>query len=249
MRPTHGRIAVDGVIPFAPSFDVVGWFARDPSVLERVGMALFAESRAAATTQRLFFARDAFELVDGSVNAAVRPAADAIAELFNTNEELQVSKAGLKPWFEVFRVVQGSEIWSNRKTWIEEIKPTFGPGIRERLEWASGIDAAAFADARAQHTEIKAYLADLLEPHDVLCLPTSPRVAPRKGMEQDKLEVEYRAQAMCLLCLAGLGGLPQISLPLASQDGLPLGVSLVGALGADMLLLALAVDLLSPHGS
>ncbi len=246
MRPTHGRVATDGVIPFAPSFDVVGWFARDPSVLERVGMELFAEPKSTATTKRLLFANDAFELVEASVNAAVRPAVDAIAELFNTTAELRVSSAGLNQWFEVFRVVQGSEIWGNRKTWIEEVKPTFGPGIRERLEWASGIDAAAFSEARTKHAEIKAYLADLLEPHDILCLPTSPRVAPRKGMEQDKLEVEYRAQAMCLLCIAGLGGLPQISLPLASQDGLPLGVSLVGAPGSDMLLLALAVDLLSP---
>ncbi len=249
MRPTHGRVATDGVIPFAPSFDVVGWFARDPDVLERVGMELFAEQKTTATAKRLFFARDAFELVDPKVNEAVHPVIDEIAERFTSTEELQVSKSGLNAWFEVFRVVQGSEIWGNRKTWIEDVKPTFGPGIRERLEWASGIDPATFAKARAQHAEIKAYLAELLQPHDILCLPTSPRVAPRKGLEPDKLEVEYRAQAMCLLCIAGLGGLPQISLPLASQDGLPLGVSLVGAPGADMLLLALAVDLLSSRDS
>ena len=130
MRPTHGRIATDGVIPFAPSFDVVGWFARDPSLLERVGMELFAEPKGMATKKRLLFASDAFELVDASVNAAIRPAVDAIAELFDSTAELQVSSAGLNTWFEVSRVVQGSEIWGNRKTWIEEVNPTFGPGIR-----------------------------------------------------------------------------------------------------------------------
>ena len=47
-------------------------------------------------------------------------------------------------------------------------------------------------------------------------------------------------QAMCLLCIAGLGGLPQVSLPLATLDGLPLGLSIVGPPGSDMTLLALA---------
>ena len=49
---------------------------------------------------------------------------------------------------------------------------------------------------------------------------------------------------MCLLCIAGLAGLPQISLPLATIDGLPLGLSLVGPPGADRQLLALSRTLM-----
>jgi amidase len=45
---------------------------------------------------------------------------------------------------------------------------------------------------------------------------------------------------MCLLCIAGLGGLPQISLPLATLDGCPLGLSLIARRGADEMLLAIA---------
>ncbi|MFS2056261.1 amidase family protein, partial [Variovorax sp. CT11-76] len=40
MRPTHGRIPLDGVLPFAPSYDTVGWFARDAELLRRAGHAL-----------------------------------------------------------------------------------------------------------------------------------------------------------------------------------------------------------------
>jgi amidase len=40
IRPTHGRVATDGVLPFAGSFDVVGWFARDPALLASVGSLL-----------------------------------------------------------------------------------------------------------------------------------------------------------------------------------------------------------------
>ena len=81
---------------------------------------------------------------------------------------------------------------------------------------------------------------ELLGPGDVLCLPTSPRAAPLLGTPVDRIEVEYRNQAMCLLCIAGLAGLPQLSMPMATIDGLPLGLSIVGRQGTDTMLLALA---------
>ena len=68
---------------------------------------------------------------------------------------------------------------------------------------------------------------------------------PLRGTETNTLEIVYRTQAMNLLCIAGLGGLPQISLPLVTQGGLPLGLSFIGAPGCDMNLLALAVSLVS----
>ena len=78
---------------------------------------------------------------------------------------------------------------------------------------------------------------------DVLCLPTSPRAAPPLGTPVDKIEIEYRNQAMCLLCIAGLAGLPQLSLPMATIDGLPLGLSIVGRQGTDTMLLSIAAAL------
>ena len=67
---------------------------------------------------------------------------------------------------------------------------------------------------------------------------------PLKDALSDDLEVRFRQQAMNLLCIAGLAGLPQVSLPLATLDGLPLGLSLVGRRGADRRLLALAEALM-----
>ena len=68
----------------------------------------------------------------------------------------------------------------------------------------------------------------LLGDDGVICLPTSPRGAPLRGTPVDQIEVEYRNQAMRLLCIAGLTGLPQITLPMATTGGLPLGLSLIG---------------------
>ncbi len=39
LRPTHGRISLDGVSRFAPRFDTVGWFARDAAMLKRSSAA------------------------------------------------------------------------------------------------------------------------------------------------------------------------------------------------------------------
>ena len=240
MRPTHGRVSVDGVIPFAGSFDVVGWFATDPDTFERVGSILLNEPASETLPRRLLLADDAFDLVLPEVRAAVQPDVSRLAEIVGASENLTVSRDGLRAWFEIFRIVQGSELWANRKAWIEEVKPTIGPGVRERIEWASSLGDPEIADATKAYTAIKTYIREKLEPGDVLCLPTSPRVAPLKSEPASTLENEYRMQAMCLLCIAGLGGLPQVSLPVADVDGLPLGLSIVGAPGSDMQLLALA---------
>jgi amidase len=47
-----------------------------------------------------------------------------------------------------------------------------------------------------------------------------------------------------MLCIAGLARLPQVSLPLATLNGCPLGLSLIAARGNDTLLLALAIKLM-----
>src|SRR5207253_8128299 len=41
-RPSHGAISVAGVMPFAPTFDTVGIFAKSADVLERVATVLLA---------------------------------------------------------------------------------------------------------------------------------------------------------------------------------------------------------------
>jgi amidase len=53
---------------------------------------------------------------------------------------------------------------------------------------------------------------------------------------------------MSLLSIAGLGGLPQISLPLATLEGCPLGLSLVGRRGTDEQLLKLSRLIMKRRG-
>ncbi len=244
IRPTHGRISLEGAIPFGPSFDVAGWFARDAAILERVGEVLLGPDPTPAAPRRLVLLRDAFDLVEPAVESALRPAVECLRRLLPERVELDMSGSRLADWFEVFKTIQASEVWGNHGAWIQSAKPALGPGIKERMAWASSLQSEAVAEARAARRDIEASVRARLRPSDVLCLPSSPRVAPLLNSPIDKIEVEYREQAMRLLCIAGLNGLPQISLPLASIDSLPLGLSIAGPRGSDRGLLALATSLM-----
>ena len=240
MRPSHGRVPLDGVIPFGPSFDVCGWFARDPHVFAHVGRVLLADHAPAALPQRLLVATDAFAMVDQRVRDTLHTAIARVSAVVGATREVNVSIEGLQEWMEIFRVIQAFEIWTNHGPWIQEVQPTCGPGVCDRFAWAATVTPAQAAAARQKRAQIMARLQGLIAADAVLCLPTSPRIAPFKNTVADLVEGTYRHQAMCLLCIAGLGGLPQVSLPLAMLDGLPLGLSLVGTRGVDTALLELA---------
>ena len=70
LRPTHGRIPLDGILQQAPSYDTIGWFARDVETFARVGSVLFGSDIAAGRPRKLTIAEDAFAAADDSVAAA-----------------------------------------------------------------------------------------------------------------------------------------------------------------------------------
>jgi amidase len=228
MRPTHGRVSLEHACPLASSFDTAGWFARDPAVLARVGRVLLRDSSAAAAPARVLLGQDAFTLIGQDAAAALRPALERVTGVL-----------GLAQWFQVFRLLQGAEVWRQHGDWVQRVKPKLGPGIRERVVWAATIEPKDAAAAQLEREDIARRMAALLTGNAVLLLPTVPGIAPLRNTPVSQLD-EFRAQAMSVLCIAGLARLPQITLPLATLDGCPLGLSLVAARGNDTMLLDLA---------
>jgi amidase len=104
------------------------------------------------------------------------------------------------------------------------------------------VTARDVATARADHATIRARIRALLEPGTMLCLPTAPCIAPLLDASSETLD-RYRSGVMALTCIAGLAGLPQVSVPAAMVAGCPVGFSLVGWAGADETLLQVAVTL------
>ena len=247
MRPTHGGVSATGVIPFAPSFDTVGWFARSADTLQQAGRAILDVRDTEQTPERLLIADDCFNLVEADISESLQPAVESVTGIFTHKESVTVApdKSGLDPFMECFRTIQGYEIWQSLGGWIEQHKPDLGPGIAERVAFAKTVTAAQAESSRIYRQTVQQHLDELIRPGDVLCLPTSPRVAPLKGTATDTMEVTYRYQAICLLSIAGLGGLPEVTLPLGTSNGLPVGLSLVGARGTDHMLLDLAQKIIS----
>jgi amidase len=248
IRPTHGRVAMDGACPLAPSFDTCGWFARDAAVLSRVGEVLLRPTHRevlAAEPGRLLLAQDAFALVMPDANAAMHQAVAHIEQQLGAAEPVTVSEAGLSAWFEVFRTLQFAEIQATHGDWIAAARPTFGPAIAQRFSAVASADPALVAPALEARRAIATHLDELLRDNAILLLPSMPDIAPLRQSPADET-IAFRERAMGMLCVAGLGRLPQVSVPFATVRGCPLGVSLVAARGNDELLLTLARQLTPP---
>jgi amidase len=237
IRPTHGRVSLEGVCALAPSFDTAGWFASSAETLERVGGVLLGG--AAAAPGRLLFATDAFALAGDVVTAALGLALDRVRAALGAGEPVTVSREGLPEWFKVFRTLQGAEVWAQHGEWVTRVKPALGPGVKERMAWAATVGPQDVAPARAQREAIARRMDELLAGNAVLVLPTVPGIAPYVASPPAAID-DFRGRAMSLLCIAGLARLPQVSLPLATLDGCPLGLSLLAGRGNDEMLLALA---------
>ena len=239
LRPTHGRISLTGACALAASFDVAGWFARDAALLECVGRVLLNDQAPAPKPGGLLYAQDAFALLDGAVTKALEPAVARVTALLGKPRNVTVASEGLPRWFQVFRRLQGAEAWAQHRDWIARVKPHFGPGVRERFEWASTVIASDVASLKDKREDLTRRMADMLKDNAILVLPTVPAIAPLRNTPIAELD-EFRAHAMSLLCIAGLARLPQISLPLVKLDACPLGLSLIAARGNDTLLLDIA---------
>jgi amidase len=239
LRPTHGRIPLNGACALAASFDVAGPFARDPVLLERVARVLLKDDQPASTHGPLLYAEDAFALLDAAVKRQFAPAVARVTAALGAPRNVTVASEGLPQWFQIFRTLQGAEAWAEHAEWIERVKPRFGPGVKERFAWAATLTDSEVAPLKAQRERIADRMADLLRDNAVLVLPTVHTIAPLRNTPPADLD-DFRSRAMSLLCIAGLARLPQISLPLATFDGCPLGLSLVAARGNDTLLLELA---------
>jgi amidase len=242
IRPTHGRVHLSGAMAMAPSFDVAGWFANGPGVFRRVGQVLLEGAPHSAKVEALIVLEDAFEQTDAAAAALLRSALAAMKDDLPPPKEARVAAEGLDPWRECFRVIQGFEIWGIYGEFIERRRPRLGPGVRERFAFAAKVSQRDAEEARKLKARARDQVRKLAKPGTILALPTTPGVAPRVDVPSDSLE-SFRANVMRLTCIAGLSGLPQVTIPTGTVSGCPVGLSFIGWAGADEVLLDLAVRL------
>lgn len=85
-------------------------------------------------------------------------------------------------------------------------------------------------------------LDGLLGSRGFITLPSAPGPAPLKNLAAGELDA-FRTKALALTSIAGLCGMPQVSIPCATMGGLPVGLGIIAPRGKDAELLQLTVDL------
>jgi amidase len=239
IRPTHGRLPLDGMLPQAPESDTTGWFARDAAAFARVSSVMLGEAVPTTLPVRLVVAVDTFGFADAEVQAALQPMLVRLGGLIGNVREDLLAPQGLSVWARAQRTLQPFEAWTTFKDWIERENPRLAYVVARNLMAGSAISAAERNWAALMRSEVRARLAHLLPPGTILCLPTTPCIAPLKGQSIASLD-PVRDRITCLAALGGLAGHPQVSLPGATVDGAPVGLSIVGPRGGDASLIAVA---------
>lgn len=247
MRPTHGRVAANGCFTLAHSFDTVAWFAREGALMITLLEELARTRVEGRGLVRLLVAQDAVALLDAPVRDAFLTLCEAGLPGFAV-ETLPAGALALADWAAAFRTLQAAEIWQQHGRWVTQRQPQLGADIAQRFDAASRIGREAVAPAQAVRVAASTTLAQVLGTDALLLWPTVPTVAPRNDAPLDHVN-EIRARSQQLLSPAGLAGLPQVSLPWRRFDGAPLGLSLLGARGADEAVLATARTLADAIGA
>jgi amidase len=240
IRPTHGRISLEGVLDLSPSLDTCGYFARDVETFARVSHVLLgADPSPLPDKIRLLKPSDIWALLDADVTAAQTGPMARVEAALGEPRPVTVVLDDIDSMYWNFRYIQGREAWMVNGPLITRFCPPLGSGVAERFDWSSKVTDAQLTGATIYRERFKKHLANLLGSDGVLVLPTVPDISPLTTEAGEKLE-SYRNRSIQMLCIAGLSGFPQISMPLGHRLGAPLGLSLLGPAGSDASLVELA---------
>lgn len=246
LRPTHGRIPLDGVLLQAPSYDTVGWFAPNAEIFSRVGAVLLQSEIAEARPHRLVMAEDAFEMADQTVVAALQPVVEVVTSLIGNTTTERLAPAGLSGWLEQQVVLQSREAWESVRDWVDRVNPQLSFRVAKMYGAAGEISDAEVKAAKSDRTAVVKRMAEVLADGAVVCLPTTPAPAPLLG-ERLSTRQAIQSKLFALVTIASTAGMPQINLPLAEVNGLPVGLSLIGARGSDEMLIAFAREVAAAY--
>lgn len=240
LRPTHGRIPVEGLMTQAPSFDTVGFFARDAETFARVGEVLLREPAAdPAPPDDVLLATDCFALADPEVRTALAPVLAAVRAAGVRVTEVRLADGDLPEWARPARLLQSHEFDRTFAPWIDAANPRLSFEVASALAGAALIRDADVVAPERFRADVRRRFDDLLDGRRVLALPTTAILPIRRDARLSAMRTAVD-RLVELTCVAGLAGLPQVSLPLGRAGTVPVGLSLIGWRGSDARLIGMA---------
>lgn len=242
IRVTQDRFDFAGAMAMAPSFDAGGWFSASAGLLRHAGPVLLEGQGVPGPVTSVVLLEDALDNADAAVAQVVQDALAAAGATIPEVGRLPLGTLPLEEWREAMRVLQAHEVWKTFGEFITTARPDLGPGVRERMAAAEQVTDEQAEQSRQVVLAARAEMERLTPVGTVLALPTTPSLAPRLGAGGPDLE-DYRVKGMRLVCMASIGGLPQVTIPVGIIDDAPVSLSFIGWRGGDEALLDLAVTL------
>jgi Asp-tRNA(Asn)/Glu-tRNA(Gln) amidotransferase A subunit family amidase len=247
LKPTQGRLSIEGMMSLAPEMDCPGLLAGSLDDL-RLAWEVVADGPNDRTAPSVvgLLRGGRWERCALEIKAAVGRAAERFRD---TGVELRdVDGSALD---DVHRV------W-NRLAWPPFAEryvgltgnPSLGAGAASLLEWGS-THRDELPDARARGERIRGWFADAFDRVDLFLAATTPYVAPPIDAGEvdlgDGTAIDvHRGGPSWLTTAANVAGLPALNVPFSmSSGGLPIGVQLIGRANAEDALLA-AAELIRP---
>jgi amidase len=249
LRTSHGAISLEGAMPLAPTLDTFGWFARDMEVYEKVaGVLLAGQNAGEDRAPRLMRHPLLDDLLLGATEADEYARMRALVEeALGPASPVPALSQSIDELYWTFRKIQAFEAWQVHGPFISSGDRQLGPGVKERFEYGASLTKDEVDAEREKREAFRREFASTLGNDGVIVMPTVPGAAPLKTTAFDDIQA-YRERALRLLCLSGLSGFPQLTLPLGSIDGAPFGVSLLGPAGSDRWLLGLGRAIMNKAG-
>jgi aspartyl-tRNA(Asn)/glutamyl-tRNA(Gln) amidotransferase subunit A len=249
MKPSYGRVSAEGVFPLAPSLDHVGVLARRPADARLLLDVLQAAPGLLAARElsgiRLGLCSD---LVPFELAPAVRGAWDDAAALLvglgaRTVEAPFANSAGIRDVFatiqqaEALRTHRDAGLWPGRQS-------EYGEDVSGRLAAAEAVTFDAYVAATAAREQIRAEFDRLFDAVDLVLTPVSaaaPLAFGAEELEHLGERRQFRDLVLPLTTPQNLAGLPACAVRAGfDEQGLPIGVQLTGARGAEATVLAAA---------
>jgi amidase len=250
-RPSHGAISVSGVLALAPSFDTIGVVAKSGETLEKVVRVLLAEDGDAAdAVSSVYFLDDVFQMADRRIVGEIQPVLDKISRQHNTRTatlaEISAPHVHCHWLFEQLGFLLSTEIWNTFGAWITHARPTLSPGVENNLHgYAEAADRKDVQKSLSAKKSFQKEMNRFLCGGNILCFPTTVDLAPRlEAIAPEFFNGEYIPRAMGVNAVSSLTGAPQITIPVAEADGVPIGLSFMAGCGQDTMLVRFCNQLL-----
>lgn len=260
LKPTYGRVSRHGVFPLAETLDTVGPITRSIDDACIVLDAIAGEDRRDPTSLRgpvpdyraaiaddllplrVGFAESMLErVVDAEVKSAVETAAGVLADLGAGIESvtLPMVDEAVGAWGNLFV----AECLLAHADYYPGHAPDYSEALRLFLEQGSGLPGTEYARAHLTRLAARRAISLLFDAVDVVALPTMGRLPPPLTEFPPSGIIPQEAAGALLSFTApfALTGHPAVSVPCGfSEDGLPIGLQLVGPHGCEARLLQVA---------